>query len=135
MGMRGKKIRQPSLNRKLLGRWAPLVVEGMTVATRAPDQQIASPSILEISRAAGSKIISDRLGEREEHLVEGERLLLTQRWLEDTAGTTCVSWEAEATAANQLQPPLSASTCSAPPVVMRLKTIRYLSEYLMIHCD
>lgn len=138
---RGKKVRTPSLNRKLLGRWAPLMCKGAAVATSATEQKISSPSTLDIRRAAGSKLISDRLGEREEHLAEGERLLLTQRWIDDAAGATIDTWEAEASADNQRQPPLSSSTNGSErsseqmPAAMFLTTITYLSEYLLLQCD
>ena len=70
------RIRQPQRNRKLLGCWVPMVVEGRAVAREGEGQRICVPAQLRICRANGPKLEKHTYGSHEAHLQAAEELSL-----------------------------------------------------------
>lgn len=71
-------IATPLSNRKLLGRWALLVINGVRVATRSVSSEllyVASPE-LRIRRAGERRTFKHRYGLFDEHMDDGEELVL-----------------------------------------------------------
>ena len=85
-GLEGRmSIVKPMCNRKLLGRWAPIVLDGIVVARTAPEADsrvgarggyVVSAPIVEIARSHGRKIVEHRYGQMDAHLEDGESLTI-----------------------------------------------------------
>lgn len=78
-------IQNPMRNRKLLGRWAPIVVDGEVVARAACSLEgrgapaggyECSAPTLEVFRLSGPKTIEHRYGVIDVHMEEGERIAI-----------------------------------------------------------
>ena len=80
-------IKKPMSNRKLLGRWAPIVIDGVVVAQGAmpaSEEYCTTPGagyvinapILEIVRTDGRKTFEHRYGVLDSHMEEGESLTI-----------------------------------------------------------
>ena len=69
-----RTMQSPQLNRKMLGRWAPVVLRGEPVATAGAGGDLTVPLVLEVRRDGPPVQFTDRHGTHDAHLEEGEAL-------------------------------------------------------------
>ena len=137
-------IAKPLLCRKLLGRWAPVLVGGVRLATptegalRMPtppsptEGALRVPATLEIRRAGDRRTMENRYGTFDAHLDEGEelRLCLEQPGGESAQASLRVSESMQGRSEAPLEGPASA-------VLSRLGIgrITFLGDYLWVQRD
>ena len=108
-GLEGRmSIMKPMCNRKLLGRWAPIVLDGIVVARTAPEADgrvgarrgyVVSAPIVEIARSHGRKIVEHRYGQMDAHLEDGESLTIRATTALGASGVEAAVQRANSTAA------------------------------------
>jgi hypothetical protein len=128
-------VRRPLFNRKLLGRWAPLFSGGARLAQLGADGSLRAPdAALSWRRAGARKTTVHRYGTFDDHLQEGERLLLELERSGEaaaTAGLAAGSMHLEPTAERgQMEQALSRCGAALPA-----GRVTYLSQYLMVTRD
>jgi hypothetical protein len=124
-------IAKPLLCRKLLGRWAPVLVGGVRLATPT-EGALRVPATLEIRRAGDQRTVESRYGTFDAHLDEGEELRLA---LEQPGGESAhASLRVSESMQGRSEAPLEGA---ASAVLSRLGIgrITFLGDYLWVQRD
>jgi hypothetical protein len=137
-------VRSPTTSRKLLGVWAPILVDGKCVVR---DADVAEPSrtprcdrctsctcggeatkwapfVMSVRRASGPRLQKHRHGEREMHLQSGEDIIFE---LQIKGGAPLTTAEAAVPAV-----PVASALLGRRHAAARSHHIAYLSEYLLV---
>lgn len=148
-------VRQPLLNKKLFGTWAPVMLRGELVGRLVPAdapkeiscirttaEQLQAPATLTIKRAGERKTKKNGYGTTDAHLDPGEQIRLTLA-SGDEAGRavseavigalegndrTDVAWQSSSSATGDDEE----TTAVVQPAALQLGCVSLLNEYLLI---
>ena len=124
-------IQKPLLCRKLLGRWAPVLVGGVCLATLA-EGGLRVPATLDVRRAGEPRTMENRYGTFDAHLDDGEelRLVLEQPGGEQAEASLRVSASMDGRTDLPLQGPASSVLAT-----LGIGRITFLGDYLWVQRD
>lgn len=137
-------VRSPTTSRKLLGVWAPILVDGTcvvrdadvaepsrtpkcgrcTLCTCGGDAAKWTPFVMSVRRASGPRLEKHRHGEREMHLQSGEEVIFE---LQIEGGAPLTTAETTVPAI-----PVASTLLGRKNAAARSHHIVYLSEYLLV---
>lgn len=142
-------ITRPMRNRKLLGRWAPIVVDGAVVAKAAEAAETSQsreyvagqgpaylvPEMWDIAREGGRKTVAHRYGEQDMHLEEGEIMRLTVSSSPEASDEQVLSATVEATASKERFTLDLAAEGEGSKATVYVGGVSFLNEYLLVARD
>lgn len=134
-------IKKPMANRRLLGRWGPIVLNGDCVATASKggvsdETGFAVPQLITIARATGRKTVQHRYGEIDEHMTEGEpievRVTLpdAKAQSDDVTTATVLSATTEARTDNE-----RCEVTLGGGYALHVGGVTFLNEYILVARD
>ena len=144
-------VRQPLLNKKLFGDWAPLVLGGEIVASLAPTggpptelscvvttgDRLETPALLTLRRAGERVTVTNGYGTTDAHLQPDEAVRATLLATDDAQGAVSeAAFGALEGNARRLVPWQTAA--DPPPALaggLALGTVSLLNEYLLVQRD